>query len=68
VTTLLSFKLVINKHSVLHPSHKLSYFKTASWDDEWITAAEEIVREEFERAYEAIDSDEHEDEQEVCFS
>lgn len=54
--------------SVLHPSHKLSYFKTAEWDDEWIAAAEEIVHAEFERAYEAIDAEEHEDEQEVCFS
>jgi len=50
---------------VLHPSHKLAYFKTASWDDEWIDAAEEIVRAEFERAYKVIN--EQEDEQPVCY-
>ncbi|KAF8157780.1 hypothetical protein BJ912DRAFT_866724 [Pholiota molesta] len=36
---------------VLHPRHKLSYFKRAKWDEEWITAAEDIVRAEFERSY-----------------
>jgi hypothetical protein len=37
--------------SVLHPRHKLSYFKTAGWDQEWIEAAENICRDEFERKY-----------------
>ena len=54
--------------SVLHPSHKLSYFKTVSWDDEWIDAAEDLVRTEFERVYEVIDFEEPEDEQPVCYS
>jgi hypothetical protein len=36
---------------VLHPRHKLKYFERASWETEWITAAEEIVRAEFERSY-----------------
>ncbi|KAJ8582620.1 hypothetical protein M405DRAFT_690829, partial [Rhizopogon salebrosus TDB-379] len=36
---------------VLHPHHKLSYFKTAGWEDEWIKTAEALVRDEFERSY-----------------
>ena len=33
---------------VLHPRHKLQYFKTASWEEEWIEAAEEIIHDEFD--------------------
>lgn len=38
---------------VLHPRHKLDYFKMAKWDKEWIDAARQIVRDEFERTYKA---------------
>jgi hypothetical protein len=37
--------------TVLHPRHKLKYFKNAGWEDEWIDAAENIVRAEYERKY-----------------
>ncbi|KAI0040527.1 hypothetical protein FA95DRAFT_1502731 [Auriscalpium vulgare] len=36
---------------VLHPRHKLEYFKAANWDATWIQAAEAIVQEEYERSY-----------------
>ena len=36
---------------VLHPTHKLKYFQKKGWDKEWISTAEEIVREEFKRNY-----------------
>jgi hypothetical protein len=36
---------------VLHPRHKLGYFKSAKWDDKWIKTAKQIVRDEFERTY-----------------
>ncbi|KAF9561572.1 hypothetical protein CPC08DRAFT_600203, partial [Agrocybe pediades] len=36
---------------VLHPRHKLSYFKKAGWKDSWIQTAEDIVRAEYERTY-----------------
>jgi hypothetical protein len=36
---------------VLHPRHKLTYFQTAQWSDEWIKTAEALVRDEFERSY-----------------
>ena len=36
---------------VLHPRHKLDYFKSAKWDDEWFKTAKQIVRDEFERTY-----------------
>jgi hypothetical protein len=38
---------------VLHPKHKLKYFKKQGWDEAWITMAEEIVREEFQKHYAA---------------
>jgi len=36
---------------VLHPRHKLHYFKNAGWPNEWIERAEEIVRTEFNQSY-----------------
>jgi len=36
---------------VLHPRHKLEYFKKHNWDPEWIDTARRIVREEFDRSY-----------------
>ncbi|KAG1791478.1 hypothetical protein EV424DRAFT_1265938, partial [Suillus variegatus] len=36
---------------VLHPQHKLLYFKAADWEDNWIQTAEQLVREEFECSY-----------------
>ncbi|KAF8171479.1 hypothetical protein BJ912DRAFT_860531 [Pholiota molesta] len=36
---------------VLHPRHKLDYFKRAGWDPVWIDTAQQIVRDEFERSY-----------------
>jgi hypothetical protein len=42
---------------VLHPCHKLSYFKNAGWTEEWINTAEHLVREEFDRSYSILDID-----------
>jgi hypothetical protein len=42
---------------VLHPQHKLNYFKTAQWEDGWIKTAELLVRTEFERSYLSLDDD-----------
>ena len=42
---------------VLHPKHKLSYFKTACWEDEWITTAEQLVRDEFTNSYMNAEAD-----------
>ena len=36
---------------VLHPPHKLTYFKKAHWESEWIQTAESLVRNELERPY-----------------
>ena len=41
----------IDSFLVLHPRHKLHYFKTAGWEEEWIDMAHNIVREEFDRTY-----------------
>jgi hypothetical protein len=43
--------------TVLHPRHKLQYFRVAGWEDEWIDAAHTIVREEFDRTYAFMDVD-----------
>jgi hypothetical protein len=37
--------------TVLHPRHKLSYFKSAGWDHNWIETAEQLVRDEFDLNY-----------------
>lgn len=40
---------------MLHPRHKLEYFKRHKWEDAWIQAASDIVHDEFSRTYESID-------------
>lgn len=37
---------------MLHPGLKLQYFKDHHWKQEWIEAAEELVRDEFVSGYE----------------
>ena len=44
-------------YTVLHPHHKLSYFKTAGWETKWIDTAEAIVHAKFECSYTASDGD-----------
>src|ERR1700678_4306502 len=39
---------------VLDPRRKLDYFRAAGWEEEWIEAAREIVRKEFDRGYAGI--------------
>jgi hypothetical protein len=41
---------------VLHPRHKLAYFKMAGWEQEWIETAKELVRDVFERSYKQEDA------------
>jgi len=41
---------------VLHPHHKLQYFKNAGWQDEWIERAEEIVCTVFDLSYGSMDT------------
>lgn len=36
---------------VLHPRHKLAYFRSAGWPQEWIHTAEKLVRTEFKQSY-----------------
>ncbi|KAI9432915.1 hypothetical protein H4582DRAFT_1798757, partial [Lactarius indigo] len=36
---------------VLHPHHKLEYFRKHKWEDTWIQAACNIVQEEFRQSY-----------------
>jgi hypothetical protein len=42
---------------VLHPRHKLQYFKDAKWEKEWIKEAKNIVREVFDQSYASLDAD-----------
>ena len=46
---------VVDYFSVLHPHHKLQYFKMAGWEDGWIKTACSIVHEEFDRTYAFMD-------------
>jgi hypothetical protein len=36
---------------VLHPRHKLSYFRSAGWEPQWIETAERLIRSEFKHSY-----------------
>ena len=62
---LIFFALLIVS-SVLHPRHKLRYFKTAGWDDTWIKTAQSIVRDKFDRTYAFMDVDTVDPTTEVC--
>ena len=42
---------------VLHPRHKLSYFRKVKWLDCWIKQAENLVCEEFEHSYSSYHCD-----------
>jgi hypothetical protein len=48
---------------VLHPRHKLEYFKRHKWEDAWIQAARAIVQEEFSRSYELVEGADDEDDE-----
>ncbi|KAI6094172.1 hypothetical protein EDD16DRAFT_1722089 [Pisolithus croceorrhizus] len=39
---------------VLHPRHKLAYFKNAEWDLNWIETTEVLVHEELTHLYSSI--------------
>jgi hypothetical protein len=41
---------------VLHPRHKLLYFKGAGWEDDWIMMVQKIVHDKFEQSYADLDS------------
>ena len=45
-------------HLVLHPRHKLEYFKRNNWDESSIEAARDIVQDEFDWSYWLLDVEE----------
>ena len=45
------FTLLIPRLVVLHPRHKLEYFKHAGWSDAWISTARDLVRNTYECSY-----------------
>jgi hypothetical protein len=47
----LMFSLVLMLVLVLHPRHKLQYFKNAKWEQDWIDTAQQIVNDEYLRSY-----------------
>ena len=52
---------------VLHPSHKLDYFKLVDWEDKWVKVAEDIIRMEFEWVYTGLqDHNENNETDLVC--
>lgn len=50
---------------MLDPRRKLDYFRAAGWEEEWIDAAREIVREEFDRGYAGIRLESEDDSEEL---
>ena len=47
---------------VLDPKRKLEYFRSAGWEEAWITTARDIVATEFEQGYSHITDDTNEEE------
>ena len=43
--------MLLTSITVLHPRHKLAYFKSANWELEWIKSAEKIVCKKYEHSY-----------------
>ena len=59
--------LLILPYTVLHPHHKLSYFKKAGWEQGWIDTAKDLVRDEFNKSYNEDNENELDDStEEVC--
>jgi hypothetical protein len=50
-----SQSLIFFACTVLHPRHKLQYFKDAGWDPNWIVSARSIVDDEYKRSYASRD-------------
>ena len=50
---LISFKSSV----VIHPHHKLQYFKNAGWKEDWIETSQAIVHAEFDQTYAFMDID-----------
>lgn len=61
------YPLVLISFLVLHPSHKLEYFRSVGWDAEWVQAAEGIFRDEFERAYIEVEGNNSDNDRTVCY-
>lgn len=51
VLAALSVYLLISLFAVLHPRHKLSYFKKMKWRHDWITNAHNMIRTEYDKRY-----------------
>nr|VWP02659.1 Non-specific serine/threonine protein kinase (EC [Ganoderma boninense] len=49
---------------MLHPSHKLDYFKKIKWDDDWQKNVKELLLEEFEWLYVPAGDPEHDEDAE----
>ncbi|KAF6741083.1 hypothetical protein DFP72DRAFT_835320 [Ephemerocybe angulata] len=39
---------------ILHPRHKLQYFRNRKWEEDWIVAAQALIREEYDENYAPI--------------
>ena len=48
---LLQSNCLLTRLSVLHPRHKLAYFRHAGWSADWIKTAETLVRTAYEQKY-----------------
>ena len=46
---------LMHQYIVLHPCHKLEYFKRNKWDGKSIKAAHDLVQDEFDRSYWLLD-------------
>jgi hypothetical protein len=42
---------IFSPQAVLHPRHKLAYFKAQGWEDAWIDTAHKIICDEYTHSY-----------------
>ena len=54
LVSLYIYQWLTSLHTVLHPRHKLAYFKNVGWQTDWIEMAEALVCEEFNHSYSSI--------------
>lgn len=61
-------EVLIHNPPVLHPRHKLQYFKDVGWEENWVNTAKDIVRTEFDRKYTSLKVEEAPKTLKVCFA
>ncbi|KAG9310634.1 hypothetical protein JVU11DRAFT_9206 [Chiua virens] len=60
--------MFLNNIIVLHPQHKLNYFRLAKWKEDWIQTAEKLVCELYKSTYAMVEECAHDSDIQVTES